>query len=155
MGGGWKNNWIPDDGYTEAAYVRESPGLYGTFRFSYRPLLVELRSEINAGFKALSAADCERKAAEVIAAQVKTWDLVHPRTGQPVEITAANVLRLRPELFARVWGIVQGVDPTDTDPAWTEKQRLEAASLAHQAAVDGISPGAIREASDEKNSAGG
>jgi hypothetical protein len=148
----WESCFIPDDGYTEPGFIQAIPGLHGDLRFTYRPMLVEVNAEVGEAFKSLSSADCERKAAAVLADHLKTWDVVHPKTKAPVPVTPANLLRMKSAVFSRLWGIVRGLDPTDIDPKWTAEQKQQATETKFESALTGDTPGMVREVADEKNS---
>ena len=144
--------YIPTDGYTEPAYVKEVPGLLdGSMAFSYRPFLVEDRARILSEMEKMRSEAAELRAAQEIADRLTEWDLTDA-TGKPVPISLDIVRRLKPLLFARVWGILLGTEATDFDPDWDleDKRRIvneQAEAISRPAPV-----GNVREEGDEKNS---
>src|SRR5436309_10839864 len=101
------------DGYTQPGYLKAVPNLYEDLRFTYRPAVIEERSQILAGFSTTKPDAFDRKVAQFLAQKFKTWDVVDPR-GQDVEVSAAAILRLPPELFQKLWQVVGGFEACDT-----------------------------------------
>lgn len=108
------------DGYTEKGYIRAVPGLYGELRFEFRPVLPQSRTVLLREIAKRPDQEQEPQVAHVIAKQVVSWDVTN--NGQPVPITPANVLRLRPSLFQKLWGIVTNLEPSDLDPKSTPEE---------------------------------
>src|SRR5262249_22228143 len=98
-----------NDGQAQGAYVAPVRGLYAECRFRHRPLPVEELDVYLAGVAKLSAAEVDRKAARLLTERIEGWDYDRPPS-------AENLLRLRPQLFARVLGIVLGTSASDDDP---------------------------------------
>lgn len=138
-------NTIPSDGYTEPGYVAERPGLHGELRFVFRPMLVEDQSKIMRALEKASNDGWAVKAARVVADRVREWSLTEP-------IKAEQVLRLKPALFSRLYGIVLGTDASDIDPQWPTEQKAEAVEDDIDALLAGKTAGAAREERNEKNS---
>jgi hypothetical protein len=144
--------FIPDDGYTESGFIRARAGLHGALRFRYRPMLVEDRSRILGEFEHLRPEAAELKAAGEIHRRLVWWDLCDGQS-KPVPISLDVVRRLKPAVFARVWAIVLGTEPSDIDPGWSAEEKLAAAELQATAGPGPV--GDAREVRDEKNSATG
>lgn len=119
MTGNGTINWIPD-GYTQAVYFRELPGVHGDFRMRFRPLLIMQQAEID---RELQNADYEKRqwiAARWISSQVVDWSLKKPG-GETVSTTDVNdILRIRSTLFNRMWNAINNQDGGDVDPDASE-----------------------------------
>lgn len=142
-------NYIPD-GYSQDAYLRESPGLHGEMRFRYRPMLVEEKNQIVAAADKKGAGQGDMLLAEAVARRIVEWD-VRDAQGAVIPITADTVRRLRPTLFNRVFWVIAGVESADTDERAEAESRNQQAAELLQAAIEGRPLGAIREEGDRKN----
>lgn len=138
--------FIPD-GYTRRGYVAAIPGLHGAIRFEYRPMLPRERNSINAAIRREAKAEkTDALESAALAKQLLSWDCEYPddgpdvaQRGQPMPVTAANVQRLVPYLFDKLYMIVSGMDASDPDPgAPATEQDGYAASLL--ASVDADQP---------------
>lgn len=145
-----RSNYIPDDGYTEKGYVKTDPGLHDQFRFTFRPMLVEEQTKMFEASDKIDPVAYNGKAAEVMADKLVTWNLVD-KTATPVAIKPENILRLKPRLFTRVYGIILGTQSTDIDPEWSGDERAEKAQQQYASALSGNPPGAEHEVNDAKN----
>lgn len=143
-------NFTPDDGYTEPGYIQPLPHVHGEFRFTFRPTLVEERSQAMEAAGQLKADACDRAAASQIVQKLVTWSLVDARQ-RPVPITAKNVLRLKGRLFDRLYGIILGTEASDTDPLWRDEDKREHEERRLESALTGRPFGLVREEADEKN----
>lgn len=132
-------NYIPDDGYTEKAYIGAKPGFYGEFRFEYRPMLIEERGPLFAAAGKMPSDAYSRKCAAEVAKKLRSWSLVDAK-GQPVPVSAANILRLKPTLHDRLFEIVLGLATSDTDPQWDDDHKDAAAEAQYESALTGKSP---------------
>lgn len=108
-------DYIPDDGYTEEAYLAAEPFLHGEVRFTRRPMLPEQTSAI---VDLMSGPDniYIRKAAQLVAPHVKSWSILDAE-GKPLPISAKNLLRLKRRLLIRIIDIVAGFRGGDVDPS--------------------------------------
>ncbi len=117
------------DGYTQEAFITGKERKYPDVTFTYRPTLTQNRSTVTVEIQKADPRRSEEIAAELVARQVISWDLraklhaddIDP---QPVPIEAAHILRLHPELGARMYFIVTGDDAGDvkaTDSVTTEE----------------------------------
>jgi hypothetical protein len=143
-------DYIPNDGYTEEGFIEASPGYHGDFRFSFRPMLVEERARIVAANNAVRPEEYERLCAAELAKKITVWSL-RDKAQQAVPITAANILRLKPRLNSRIFGIVTGLEASDVDPQWTDAAKTEAVETKYESALSGQPAGDLREERDEKN----
>lgn len=143
-------DYIPNDGYTEEAYIEAAPGHHGEFRFTYRPFLVEERARLIAANNTVKPEEYERLCASEVAKKLTAWSLTD-KGGRPVPITAGNVLRLKPRLNARLFGIVVGLEATDVDPRWGDAAKADAIETKLESALTATVPGDVREEADEKN----
>jgi hypothetical protein len=138
------------DGYTQAGFIAAVPLLHGPLRFTYRPALVEERSQLFDVAGQLSAHLFDCHIAQFLAQKLVDWDLVDADE-QPVAPSAEALLRLQPELFVRLNQIILGTVASDIDPAWPLETRDRLLDEMAEAALAGRSIGEIREEHDEKN----
>jgi hypothetical protein len=144
-------NYIPDDGYTEPGYIAAIPGLHGPLQFKFRPTLVADQPRWARGSESnVSDAVWDQQCAGLMAERIVSWSLVSPK-GEPVPICASSLLRLKPKIFTKLFGILLGVNPSDIDPKWDNQQVEEVLRDVSSAATDGTTPGMAREARNEKN----
>jgi hypothetical protein len=139
-------NYIPNDGYTEDAYIEALPGFYGEFRFKFRPMLIEERAALFNQNDKLPPAEYERKCAAALSNKLVEWSLID-KAGKQVPVSAQNILRLKPNLNGRIFGIVLGTQATDIDPLWSESKKESSAEQKYESAITGAS---VQE-SDVKN----
>lgn len=138
------------DGYTQPAYLKGVPNLYEDLRFTYRPAVVEERSQIVATFGNAKPDAFDRKVAQFLAHKIKSWDVVDSQGGE-VEISATAILRLPPELFQKVWQVVGGFEACDTDPDWPDDAIARADAELFESALSSTTIGAARETLERKN----
>jgi hypothetical protein len=120
-----------DDGYTEEAYIAARAGFYGEHRFKYRPMLAKATAAMaEKADRSLDGSIADDRA-DAIAKHLLLWDMRDSK-GSLVPITAANLKRLKPTLFMRLFNLLAGYDPSDADPtapdpaADVERKSLEA-----------------------------
>lgn len=111
------------DGYTRSAFVaplsdeRSGQEFHPSLKLEYRPMLVSARGVLmrriaDAVARGLAGVEeSEKIAAEAMANQVISWDLIGP-TG-PVAVSTDAMLKLEPHMSARVFGIVTGTELGD------------------------------------------
>lgn len=105
-------DYIPE-GYTEEGYIREAPGLHGPVRFTFRPMsVVERAALFSQRMLALPEELQDRRCADVLCGQLVSWSVLDAQ-GEPLALTAENILRLKPALFQRLLAIVSGLEPSD------------------------------------------
>lgn len=110
--------FIPD-GYTIKGYVKAWPGLYPAVKFEYRPAICMQNREVLAA--GLAEDVREKRFKELIAGQVKSWDIRHPLTGEVVPVTVENAGRIQPMLRSNLVDIIMGSQPSDPEPATDEQ----------------------------------
>lgn len=110
-------DYIPEDGYTEAKYVEAQHGIHNAIRFEHRPLLIEEQAEQGDG--KLKGAALDRKCQELLAKRITSWSLVDAN-GSSLDITIANMARLKPTLFNKLYAVVLGLSGGDVDPKAAE-----------------------------------
>lgn len=137
-----------DDGYTEAGYIAEVPGLYDELRFTYRPLL-HLERDAVSDQSGKSAKDFEAVLVAVMQSKLKAWEALDGK-GSPMPINSATIKRLQPALFDKLYAIIAGRIPSDVDPK-TEAPRQQADDVV-ASIVNGRIVGDVREEEDRKNS---
>lgn len=146
---------IPDDGYTEPAYIKAMNGVHGEIRFTYRPMLIQEQSKATAEAAEAGRAKPERYdrvCAERLAKHLLSWS-IRGADGRPLAIEVNTLLRIKPMVFLRLWAIVLGTQASDIDPEWSEEQEAETAADGDDA---GPAPlGRERTEADEKNFASG
>jgi len=129
-----KNRNFVADGYTEKAYVKASE-LNDEFRFEYRPMLADKRAQLWKDAEKLKPDLGEQKMAMEMVHHVISWDITD-ENGKPVDITARNLLKLKPVLWTRLGSIIAGYMPSDVDPLLEEEEQDQAAKEAIAAGLD-------------------
>jgi hypothetical protein len=138
------------DGYTQSGFIAAVPLMHGSLRFTYRPALVEERSQLSDAAAALKSHLYDRQVAMFTAQKIVLWDL-NDAEGREVAVSAEALLRLQPGLFVKLHRIVLGWIPSDIDPAWPAETMDRALDDETEAALAGHSVGELREEHDEKN----
>jgi hypothetical protein len=138
------------DGYTQVGFIAAVPRMHGPLRFSYRPTLVEERSQLSDAAATLKSHLYDRHVAAFLAGKLVDWDLTDVR-GRPITSSGEACLRLHPALFVKLHRIVQGWIPSDVDPEWPEAMAARALDDETAAALAGRPVGELREERDEKN----
>ena len=106
-----------EDGYSETGFIAAVDGVHGALEFEFRPALFKLADRIT-GLIQGERADWQRFADEAAKALgqdpklLQSWTLKDSK-GNPVQITAANCLRVKNQLFHKLWLIVAGQLPSD------------------------------------------
>ena len=142
------------DGYSERALVKAVPRIHGDFRFRFRPMLVADKNQILESAQKKPAKDADRILAAAMKVRLEEWSLTD-RSGNSVPITESNILRLKPQLFNKLFWIIAGTEASDPDPELSDSDKDRESDLLLQAAIEGQAIGEIREALDEKNSVAG
>ncbi len=138
------------DGYTQSGFIAAVPLVHGALRFTYRPALLEERSQLSDAARQLRSHLYDRHAAAFTAHKIVDWDLADCR-GRAVPVSAEALLRLQPDLFARLHKIVTGWTASDVDPAWSRQTKDREIEDQLEAALTGHPVGEVREERDEKN----
>jgi hypothetical protein len=138
------------DGYTQEGYIADVPRLHGALRFAYRPSLVEERSQLADLAARVRSQAYDRYLATFIADKLVSWDL-QDCNGADVPIAAESILRLQPELFGKLHGVVLGRQASDLDPCWPTDAESRLFEAETEAALTGRTIGEVREEQDEKN----
>jgi hypothetical protein len=144
-----RSNYI-DDGCTLPGFIAAVPLLYEDLRFTFRPALVGERSQLADVAAEQKPEAYDRRAAALLAQKLVAWDVVD-RHGNEVDITAASILRLQPELFLKLHRIVLGRIASDVDPQWSDDRLNQLAGEELDASMGGKTIGEIREEAYEKN----
>jgi len=137
-------------GYTEKGFVKAEKGIHGELRFEFRPVLVTDRSAHVSAIDGMKADAFDRKTAEVIEQHLISWDVTNAK-GQPVPPTRINILRLKPRLFAKLYSIILGFEPSDIDSQWDQDATDQLVETSYDAAIEKQTVGAVREEQDSKN----
>lgn len=148
------NNLIPaGKSYIEPGYIEAMSGLYDApLRFEFSPLLPEERADhLDKTDRLTGGVKKQQAFAAVIAERVKKWDLVDGH-GDPVSVQPVNVLRLKPSLFSRLYGIILGVDPSDIDPQWPQEEKATATEAEYASALSQRPVSEVLLEGAEKNS---
>jgi hypothetical protein len=138
------------DGYTQNGFIAAVPLMHGSLRFTYRPALVEERSQLSDAAATLKPQLYDRQAAIFTAQKLVLWDLADVQ-GREVAISAEALLRLQPGLFVKLHRIVLGWIPTDVDPDWPAETVARALDDETDSVFSGRPIGELREEHDEKN----
>lgn len=117
------HNFI-EDGYTEAGYIAEEPGIHNDLTFSFRPIMVAKRDALNALYLTDRHEEAISKVSEEMSRSIQSWSLVDTK-GQPVVRSAANMRRIKPRLFDKLWQVLCGMKASDPRPEDPEKQPTE------------------------------
>lgn len=143
---------IPNDHYTERGFIRGVPGVHPDIRFTYRPMTVMALGSLYTACERLQDYGQRHKLrAEVIvdkAKYLKEWDIPDGKGGV-LAVTAANLLRQKPNAYSRIVGIIMGDERSDPDE--------NAAHLEHEATAEDLiavamgSGGESAEEIDAKN----
>ena len=95
------------DGYTRDGYIAEVPRLYPALRFKYRPLVAQERAIVYDQIEKADVKTAELHGAQSIFARVASWDLKDSK-GTTVKLSVESILRVQPQLEARVLSMVLG-----------------------------------------------
>ena len=127
---------VIDDGYTRPAYLEGVPFTTPAVRFSYRPPLVRDLAIIRRSISQAMASVMPTIQAQAMVKYLVEWDL-------PIKLEQAEILKLAPEIFDGVSGIILGLRHTDIDPAWNNSESTQANEL------DLVFGGDIKKQEDE------
>jgi hypothetical protein len=139
-----------EDGYTRPGYIAPLPLMHAGLRFTYRPALVEERSQLNDAARQLASHLYDRHVAAFTSEKLVVWDLTDSEN-QPVPISPRALLRLHPEVFVRLSRIVLGWIASDVDPDWPQETSDQLGEEELAAAIAGSTVGEVREEHDVKN----
>lgn len=143
-------NFIPDDGYTQPGYIQAVPRLHGELRYVYRPMLAQQRAPLLDAARDEKGDKYERLACKLACPHITSWSLIDAK-GEPVAITAPNMLRVRPAMLSKLINIVAGLQASDVDPEWPEEVAREMDDDDLPSAVAGESRAVAREREDVGN----
>lgn len=123
--------FIPD-GYTISGRIQSD--LYDDVKITWRQCNHEKRQAIQAGIHKAdrNAQAITDAAARAISAFLVSWDLVHPESGAPIDLTVANIKKAHPDLVEELLSIVLGIRaPTEfLDPSHASQEADEQFSAA-------------------------
>ena len=139
-----------DDGYTRPGYIAAMPLMHGGLRFTYRPALVEERSQLNDAARQLASHLYDRHVAAFTSEKLVLWNLIDSHD-EPVPISPRALLRLHPEVFVKLNRIVLGWIASDIDPEWPQETRDQEGEDELAAVLTGVPVGESREEHDAKN----
>jgi hypothetical protein len=105
------------NGYSQGGYLAAAPLMHGSLRFTYRPAMVEERSQLSDAARQLKSYLYDRQAALFTARKIELWDLTD-EGGREVPISAVKLHR-----------IVMGWIASDVDPAWPQETQDRALDL--------------------------
>ncbi len=137
------------DGYTQSGFIAAVPRMHGALRFTYRPALVEERSQLSEVARQLKPHLYDRHAAAFTAQKIVSWSLVDAHEAA-VPVSGESLLRLQPDLFIKLHKIVSGWIPSDIDPAWPPPSRDRALDDELAAAVADRPIGEVRRRARRK-----
>lgn len=138
-----RQDFIPDDGYTEEGYIKAVPQIHNALRFTFRPLLWEERTRM------LAAADAatdkgqtdkyDRQIATMLSKHLTSWSLTDGRKDEAKEvpINVDIIRRLKPKLALSLYYVVMGLQASDIDPDWPEEKKSEFEDLELEAELEG------------------
>ncbi|MBL8794797.1 MAG: hypothetical protein JNM56_12890 [Planctomycetia bacterium] len=141
---------VPEDGYTESAFILGVERIHPDLRFEYRPITLIESVAYSRAVKDLDGKELHEHSAKWAAGRLLSWDL-RGKDGKTVPIQADMLTRLKPRLFYRMQAVLLGNEAPDIDP------RLSAAKLEQEekdraaAAAAGKSLAEWRAERDQKN----
>ena len=145
--------YIPaDDGFTERGWVERVPGLYPRVELSWRPMCMEELAAYANLYEKLQGMKRRELVAGLMAGKIRSWDLRNPVAGKTVEINEAELLRVKEQLFFRLWGVVTGDKPADGLLDRHSAETSEDCQALVEAAKTGRSLAEVKEARARKNS---
>lgn len=97
------------DGYNRAVYVAGRTNIHPALRLTVRPLTVEEQSKAIQDIRTMTLVEEQRYAADLMAPKIVSWSV-------GADCTPANLLRMPPALFHRLWNVIAGSDGGDPDP---------------------------------------
>jgi len=154
--------YVPESqGVIFNGYFESVEGCYPAVRFTYRPCTQVERVRLLASLETLRQHKQEEKIAEILATQIKSWDLEKaPDKPEdkfaPLPVTAVSAARLVQPLYRRFAGlIVYGSDVSDPDPDWKKEDADEADEADVKAILTGTAPVDAAVEVREGNSAAG
>lgn len=115
-----------NDGYNRLGYIDEQPRLHPAVRFTYRPMLATERDILLGSAGRSSTGELAKQIDQAMAKRIISWDIED--NGRPVEITAANVSKIEPNLRDRLFWIISGSPVagnrhiSDIDPEWQKEK---------------------------------
>lgn len=107
------------DGYTRRVFLKGEPGLYGDVEIEMRPMLVEERDQLQSVVQSKPPAVFNAAIRAELAKRIVSWNATDDR-GQAVEVNAANVGRVPPKLYDRLYWVMTGRDAGDPLPGATD-----------------------------------
>lgn len=145
------SNLIENDQFTEQGFVKAFPQAFDSnVRFRFRPLSVVDVGHLNDLSGRMDQPAFDAKCASMMESQIVEWDVAHS-DGTKADITAENILRLKPVLFNILYGIVSGQRPSDLDPEWSQEEKGERNDTTWQSVQQSKVPGLVREEGSTKN----
>ena len=123
-----------EDGCNFKGYIESVPRLHGSMRFTYRPLGQLERVATQKKMEIVTPSQGEKIAAETVRRRMIDWDVTH--NDQPVRFETAEILRLQPMLYQKLYLIIFGQLPSDLDPMESESDCNESAELQVQQIFD-------------------
>lgn len=109
----WTNSFI-EDGYNESGYISAEEGIHGALEFEYRPMIPSVQGRILEKKETEAFVDAVCKAL-IRESHLKSWSLKDSK-GTAVPLTEANLKRIKPRLFDKLWTTIAGLRPSDRDP---------------------------------------
>ena len=111
-----------DDGYTLDAYIQALPKVHNEVRLSFRPTYVTDRAQLVEANRKLDETKFAKYLSEWTAKHLVSWSIHQKVKGVmiPMPITAENILKLKPQLWTKLTGIVCWGEGGDQDPVVSE-----------------------------------
>lgn len=111
------------DGMDFPGFLAGVARLYPAVRFTYRPMLRTERAALARRSDGMTGEEQVKGMAAELEKRIKSWDFPRPAK-------ADTFLRLTPALFDRLFAIVVGDIPPDTDPAGELAEKFDEATAA-------------------------
>lgn len=101
------------DGYEEPGFIAAVENLHPELTFTFRPLTAEELGDHTASTAHADERGKRKVVADKLAKKLVSWSLVDQHNN-PVSVSAENMLKLKPRVFARLFEIVWGYDAPET-----------------------------------------
>lgn len=111
----WSQNYIRD-GFTQDGYIAAVERRHGMLRFKFRPMLPEEVEEFDVfrNENILKPRQVTERLAKECSSRVKVWS--EELDGKPLEISTANMRRIRHTLLMKLYQVICGERASDEDP---------------------------------------
>ncbi len=135
--------FIPD-GWTDSGTIAAWPRLYPAVKITWRPMLTTEIAEHFDRAAELKAPQARQLIAATLTNRLKSWDLKDEK-GQVLPIKADVLLKVKDQLFQRLWLVVMGREPPDEREGATPAEQQDELADVLKAAETGRSVEDVRQ----------